>query len=167
VEIAKALGGRVIAAASSADKLELCRTHGADQLIDYSGGALRERLRELAPNGVDVVYDPVGGAYAEAAMRGLAWRGRYLVVGFAAGEIPRMPLNLVLLKGAAVLGVALGECWVREPATFRQIEAGLAGLVADGRVRAHVTARYPLERAGEALRAMLDRKIVGKVVIVP
>lgn len=167
VEIAKALGGRVIAAASSADKLELCRTHGADQLIDYSGGALRERLRELAPNGVDVVYDPVGGAYAEAAMRGLAWRGRYLVVGFAAGEIPRMPLNLVLLKGAAVLGVALGECWAREPATFRQVEAGLAGLVADGRVRAHVTARYPLERAGEALRAMLDRKIVGKVVIVP
>lgn len=167
VEIAKALGGRVIAAASSADKLELCRTHGADELIDYSGGALRERLRELAPNGVDVVYDPVGGAYAEAAMRGLAWRGRYLVVGFAAGEIPRMPLNLVLLKGAAVLGVALGECWAREPATFRQVEAGLAGLVADGRVRAHVTARYPLERAGEALRAMLDRKIVGKVVIVP
>ena len=167
VEIAKALGARVIAAASSAEKLELCRAHGADALVDYSGGALRERLRELAPNGVDVIYDPVGGAYAEPAMRALAWRGRYLVVGFAAGEIPRMPLNLVLLKGAAVLGVALGECWTREPGTFRDVEAGLARLVADGRVRAHVSARYPLERAAEALRDMLDRKVIGKVVIVP
>lgn len=167
VEIAKALGARVIAAASSAEKLELCRAHGADELVDYSGGTLRDRLRELAPNGVDVVYDPVGGAYAEPAMRGLAWRGRYLVVGFAAGEIPKMPLNLVLLKGAAVLGVALGECWNREPETFRQVEAGLSKLIADGRVSAHVTARYPLERAGEALRALLDRKIVGKVVVVP
>jgi NADPH2:quinone reductase len=168
VEIARALGARVIAAASSPEKLAVCVAHGADETIDYEAGDLRARIRELSSGrGVDVVYDPVGGKYAEPALRGLAWRGRYLVVGFAAGEIPCVPLNLVLLKGASVIGVFLGEAWARDPEIARQVDAGVADLVSSGRIRPLVSARYPLDAASLALRAMLERRVTGKIVVVP
>jgi len=119
IEIGKALGARVIACASSEEKLAVCRSHGADAGIDYANEDLRERIKALTDGrGVDVVYDPVGGPYTEPAFRSLAWRGRLLVVGFAAGEIPKLPLNLALLKGASVVGVFWGDFARREPREF-------------------------------------------------
>ncbi|MDY0038520.1 MAG: NADPH:quinone oxidoreductase family protein [Zoogloea oleivorans] len=167
VEIAKALGARVLAAASSTGKLAVCERVGADVLIDYQKDDLRQRLRAEAPTGVDVVYDPIGGARAEAALRGLAWRGRYLVVGFASGEIPKIPLNLVLLKGAEIVGVFLGETWTREPETAREIDSGMAKLIGEGRIHPYISARYPMERIADALTALLERRVSGKIVILP
>ena len=165
IEIGKALGARVIAAASSADKLEVCKRHGADDVIDYAAGDLRAQLKALAPNGPDVVYDPVGGAYTEAAFRSIGWRGRHLVVGFAAGAIPALPANLTLLKGAALIGVFWGDYARREPAKlFADVVQLLAWLRA-GKVKPEISGVYPLERGADAIQALLDRKATGKLVI--
>jgi len=166
IEIAKALGARVIAAASTEEKLAVCREHGADDTINYASEDLRARVRDLTGGkGPDVVYDPVGGQYAEPAFRSIAWRGRYLVVGFANGEIPKLPLNLALLKGASIVGVFWGDYVSREPAGFARDLAALFHLVAQGRLRPHVSARYPLARGAEALDDMMNRRVIGKVVI--
>jgi NADPH:quinone reductase len=168
VEIGKALGARVIAAASSADKLEVCRRHGADDCINYDTENLRERIKELTGGaGVDVVYDPVGGAYSEAALRSVGWRGRFLVVGFANGTIPSIALNLALLKGLSIVGVFWGEFTKREPAHAAQDMKDMMALLQAGKLKPEVSARYPFERVAEALNSVLARKAVGKIVLVP
>jgi len=168
LEIGKALGARVIAAASSAGKLAVCRAHGADETIDYATEDLRARLKAIVgEKGVDVVYDPVGGAYAEAAIRSTGWRGRYLIVGFAAGEIPRIPLNLMLLKGSSLVGVYWGEWTRREPAAAAAAMAELLGWLAEGKLKPLLSGRYPLARAGEALLALAGRQVAGKLVVEP
>lgn len=168
VEIAKALGARVVAAASSADKLAACREHGADETIDYVRENLRERLKAITGGrGVDVVCDPVGAVLAEPALRSTAWRGRYLVLGFAGGEIPRIPLNLPLLKGNSIVGVFWGEFLDREPAQAHADVQRLAALWREGRIRPHVWQRFPLERAAEAISALTERRVIGKAVVVP
>lgn len=167
VEIGKLMGARVIAAASTDAKLDVCRQRGADETINYSNEDLKERAKQLTDgNGVDVVYDCVGGVHAEQALRAIAWEGRFVVVGFTAG-IPSIPLNLVLLKSCQIVGVFYGAMTVREPERNEAIGAQLIDWVATGRLQPYVSARYPLERAGDALRAMIDRTVVGKVVITP
>jgi NADPH:quinone reductase len=166
IEIGKALGARVIACASSDDKLAVCREHGADAAINYAAGDLREQVKQLTGGaGVDVVCDPVGGRYTELALRSTAWRGRLLVVGFAAGEIPRIPLNLTLLKGCAIVGVFWGEFVRREPDRFAASVSQLAAWYREGKLRPHVSAIFPLDRTAEALRLMADRQVKGKLVI--
>src|SRR5712691_11172711 len=166
IEIGKALGARVIACASSEDKLAVCREHGADATINYAAEDLRERVKALTEGrGVDVVYDAVGGAYTEPAFRSLAWRGRLLVVGFAAGDIPKLPLNLALLKGASVVGVFWGDFARREPKAFAESVRQLARWYGEGRLRPHVSQTLPLERAAEAIQLLASRKAKGKVVL--
>jgi len=166
IEIGKALGARVIAAASSEDKLAVCRQHGADGTINYAAEDLRERLKALTEGrGPNVIYDPVGGSYSEPAFRSIAWRGRHLVVGFAAGEIPRLPLNLALLKGASVVGVFWGDFARREPARFAESVRQLARWYAEGRLKPHVGETMPLEKAREALTLMATRRVKGKLVL--
>ena len=168
VEIGKALGARVIAAASSAEKLAVCRAHGADETIDYATEDLRARLKQLTVDkGADVVYDPVGGPYTEPAIRSTAWRGRYLIVGFANGEIPRIPLNLMLLKGSSLVGVYWGDWTRREPRAAAEGMKELLGWLAAGKLRPHLSGRYPLARAADALTALGSRKVTGKLVIEP
>lgn len=168
IEIGKALGARVIAAASSAEKLAVCREHGADACIDYSREDLREAIKSATNGkGPDVIYDPVGGAYAEPALRSIAWGGRYLVVGFANGTIPALPFNLMLLKGASVVGVFWGEFAKREPQANLAGMRQLLGWLAAGTIRPHISARYPLAQTAGALNAMAARKVTGKVVIMP
>lgn len=168
VEIAKAMGARVIACASSAEKLELARAHGADVLVNYAEEDLKTRLKQLTDGcGVDMVYDPVGGELAEAALRATGWRGRYLVIGFAAGEIPKLPLNLVMLKGCDVLGVFWGDAIVREPEAHRDNMEQLLAWMREGRISPHLHAVYPIEETARALRELADRKVQGKVVIRP
>jgi NADPH2:quinone reductase len=167
VELGKLLGARVIAAASSEAKLALCRERGADETIDYSTEDLKERAKALTDGrGCDVVYDVVGGDYAEAAIRATAWGGRYLVIGFTAG-IPRIPLNLTLLKSCQIVGVFFGAMVAREPRTRDAVVHDLLELTASGRLRPHVSRRYSLDDAAQALRDMLDRKAVGKLVVEP
>ena len=166
IEIGKALGARVIAGASSEAKLAVCREHGADATINYATEDLRRRVQELTEGrGVDVVYDPVGGAYTEAAFRSLAWRGRLLVVGFAAGEIPKLPLNLPLLKGAAAVGVFWGDFARREPQAFAESVRQLVRWYGEGRLRPHVSQTLPLEKAAEALKLLASREAKGKIVL--
>jgi NADPH2:quinone reductase len=166
VEIGKALGARVIACASTDDKLAVCRAHGADETINYATDDLRERVKVLTNgSGPDVIYDPVGGAYTEPALRSIAWRGRLLVVGFAAGEIPKIPLNLTLLKGCSIVGVFWGEFTRREPQRFAESMQRLSRWYAEGRLKPHISAMFPLERAAEALTRMANREIMGKVVL--
>jgi NADPH2:quinone reductase len=166
IEIGKALGARVIACASSEEKLAVCRSHGADATINYATEDLRERIKALTEGrGVDVVYDPVGGPYTEPAFRSLAWRGRHLVVGFAAGEIPKLPLNLALLKGASVVGVFWGDFARRQPKEFAQSIGQLARWYADGKLKPHVSHTMPLEKAAEALKLMAARQVTGKLVL--
>jgi NADPH:quinone reductase len=166
VEIGKALGARVIACASTDDKLAVCRAHGADETINYDSEDLRERVKALTGGrGVDVVYDPVGGAYTEPALRSLAWRGRLLVIGFAAGDIPKIPLNLPLLKGCAIVGVYWGEFARREPRRFAESMDLLARWFSDGKLKPHVSHTYPLDRAADALTLMANRQVKGKVVL--
>jgi len=168
IEIGKALGARVIAAASSEEKLAVCREHGADATINYATEDLREAIKAATGGkGPDVIYDPVGGEYAEAAFRSIGWRGRYLVVGFANGEIPKLPFNLALLKGASIVGVFWGEYAKREPAANARAMRQLMGWMAEGKIRPHISARYPLEQTAQALNDMAARKVTGKVVIVP
>lgn len=166
VEIAKLMGARVIAAASSPEKLERCRKHGADDLLNYSTTDLKQGLRDLTDGrGVDVIYDCVGDKYSEPALRSIAWGGRFLVIGFAAGQIPKIPLNLALLKSCAIVGVFWGEAARREPAAHRANMAQVLGWVAEGRLRPHVHATYPLERTGEAIKSLETRQAVGKVIL--
>lgn len=168
VEIAKALGARVIAAASSDEKLAVCREHGADELINYREQDLRERLKTLTQGrGVDLVCDPVGGAYSEPALRAMAWRGRYLVIGFADGNIPRIALNLPLLKGCSVVGVFWGDFVRREPEAAQRDLQALVALYRAGRIHPHISARYPLDQVPQALRALMARQVSGKAVVVP
>jgi NADPH:quinone reductase len=166
IEIGKAMGARVIACASSEEKLAVCRSHGADATINYSTGDLRERLKVLTEGrGADVIYDPVGGPYSEPAFRSIAWRGRHLVVGFAAGEIPKLPLNLALLKGASVVGVFWGDFVRREPTHFAESLRQLTKWYAEGRLKPHVSQTLPLEKAAEALKLMAARQVTGKLVL--
>jgi NADPH2:quinone reductase len=166
IEIGKALGARVIACASSDEKLAVCRQHGADETINYATEDLRERIRALAgAKGVDVIYDAVGGPYTEPAFRSIAWRGRHLVIGFAAGDIPKLPLNLALLKGASVVGVFWGEFTKREPQAFAQSARQLARWYKEGKLKPHVSATFPLAQAAEAMNLLVSRKAKGKVVI--
>jgi NADPH2:quinone reductase len=166
VEIGKAMGAKVIAAASSAEKLAVAKAAGADELIDYSQASLKEEIKRLTGGqGVDVIYDPVGGELFDQAVRGLAWQGRLLVVGFASGTIPQMAANLVLLKGAAVLGVFWGAFAQRQPednaANFRQLFAWHA----EGKLKPLVSKTYPLAEAGAAIDALGQRRAVGKLVV--
>jgi NADPH2:quinone reductase len=167
VEIGKIMGARVIAAASSEAKLALAREHGADLLINYGASDLRERLREAtAGKGVDLVYDPVGGAYAEPALRSLTAGGRYLVIGFASGEIPKIALNLLLLKVVSLVGVFWGAFAKAQPQRNAANMAELLAWYTQGRLRPHVSATFPLERYRDALDAVMQRKALGKVVLV-
>ena len=168
VQIGHALGARVIAAASSQEKLDICKANGADETINYASEDLRARLKELTGSkGPDVIYDPVGGALAEPAFRSIAWGGRYLVVGFATGDIPSLPLNLPLLKGASVTGVFWGEFARRDPRGNARNLQTMIGWMKEGRMKLHVSKTYPLEGAAQALRDLEARKVMGKVVIVP
>ncbi len=168
VEIAKAMGARVIAAASSVEKLALARRAGADETIDYTQEGWRRQVEALTGGrGVDLVYDPVGGPYSESAMRATAWRGRYLVVGFAAGEIPKLPLNLVLLKERVVLGVFWGEAMHRDPAQCRTDMRQLGDWFAAGKLHPPVTDRVPLSGAAAAIARLAGRRAMGKLVVLP
>lgn len=166
VELGKVMGLRVIAAASTDEKLAVCQDHGADEVINYSKEDLKVRAKELTDgDGVDIVYDPVGGDYTEAALRATAWGGRLLVIGFAAGPIPKIPLNLTLLKGCDIRGVFWGSFAAREPKRNAQNLMELVAMFNDGTIRPHISARYPLDETGAALRAVMDRKATGKIVI--
>jgi NADPH2:quinone reductase len=168
IEIGKALGARVIAAASSDEKLEVCKAHGADATINYSTEDLREAIKATTDGkGPDVIYDPVGGSYTEPAFRSIAWRGRYLVIGFANGEIPKLPLNLPLLKGASVVGVFWGEFTKREPKANVAAMQELMKWMAEGKIKPHISGRYALAETAQALNDMAARKVTGKVVIQP
>jgi NADPH2:quinone reductase len=166
VEIAKQIGARVIAAASSDEKLNLCKEHGADEVINYSTEDLKSRIKELTDGkGADVIYDPVGGVYSEAALRAIAWEGRFLVVGFAAGQIPKIPLNLTLLKGCQIVGVFWGSFAMKDPNRNMQNSLQLMAWYAEGKLKPHIHKLYPLNETADALEEMMARKVKGKVVI--
>jgi NADPH2:quinone reductase len=168
VELGKIMGARVIACASSTDKLAFARQHGADEVVNYADEDLRDALKRLSgEHGIDVVYDPVGGAQAEPALRALGWEGRFLVIGFAAGEIPKLPLNLVLLKSCDVRGIFWGAWIAREPEKHHANTAELLAWCAAGKLSAHVHRTYRLEEAAAALRSLSDRSVMGKVVLRP
>ena len=168
VELGALIGARVIAAASTDDKLAFCREHGASEVINYTTEDLKDRVKALTSgNGVDVVYDPVGGSLAETALRGTAWQGRYLVVGFASGDIPKIPLNLVLLKGCQIVGVFWGSFAMREPARNRAHADQIFRWVAEGKLRPAIDAVLPFDRAAEALGRLDARKVKGKLVLTP
>jgi NADPH2:quinone reductase len=166
VQLGKLMGARVIACASSPEKLDVCRGLGADEVIEYTKADLRKELARISERGVDVTLDPIGGALSEASVRSLAWGGRHLVVGFAAGEIPRLPLNLPLLKGCAVVGVAWDTYSRRDPEGARAIIAELTAWIAAGTLKPVVAATYPLSEAATALELLAQRKIKGKAVVV-
>ncbi|MGK0364082.1 MAG: NADPH2:quinone reductase [Saprospiraceae bacterium] len=166
VELGKQMGAHVIAAASTAEKLNLCKEHGADELINYNEENLKERVKELTnKKGVDVIYDPVGGDYANPALRTMARKGRYLVVGFAAGEIPKIPLNLVLLKECSIVGVFWGTFTQKEPKQNYQNVAQMVQWFHEGKLKPHIHGTYPLENAVHALEDIAARKVKGKAVI--
>ena len=167
VQLGKAMGARVIAAASSDAKLDVCRQNGADDVINYASDDLRSRVKALtAGKGVDVIYDPVGGPYSEPALRDMAWNGRFLVVGFAAGDIPKVPLNLALLKGCSIVGVFWGAFTRNEPENNRRNNEELIELFVQGKVKPHIHATYPLARTAEALNEVLNKRVSGKIVLV-
>ena len=166
VELGAVMGANVIAAASTDDKLALCREYGAAMTINYATEDLKTRIRELTGGkGADVVYDAVGGDYSEPALRSMAWEGRFLVIGFAAGEIPRIPLNLALLKSCDIVGVFWGAFVGRERERNRQNIEELMGWWREGKLRPHVSSIYPLEKSGDAIRELADRRAKGKVVV--
>ena len=166
IEIGKYLGAQVIAAASTAEKLEFASDLGADHLIDYSNDSLRDRVKELVPSGVDVVYDPVGGEMTEQAFRSLAWNGRHLVVGFAAGVIPELPINLALLKGASLVGVFWGRSLTEEPQRAFQNFIELAELANAGAIHPRVSQRFRLDQYEEAFGVFENRTVMGKAIFV-
>lgn len=166
VELGRLMGARVIAAASTEEKLEVCRRHGAHETINYDKEDLKTRIRELTGGlGADVVYDAVGGPYAEPALRSTAWDGRYLVVGFAAGDIPRIPLNLPLLRGCSVIGVFQGSFAQRFPERHRRNVEQLGAWWREGRISPFVSATFPLEQGADAIRELAERRAVGRVVV--
>jgi NADPH2:quinone reductase len=166
VEIGAAMGAHVIACASTPEKLDFARAHGAAEGIDYAQEDLKEALKKrTGGRGVDCVYDAVGGAFSEAALRAMAWEGRFLVVGFAAGDIPKIPLNLLLLKGCALLGVYWGEFVKRDPQAHRENMAQIFDWVAQGVLSAHVQAVYPLAEIREALEMLKTRRAQGKILL--
>jgi NADPH2:quinone reductase len=168
VEIGQRIGARVIAAASTPEKVAFCKAHGADEGICYGTEDLKARIKALTDgNGADVIYDPVGGTLSEPALRGIAWQGRFLVVGFAAGEIPKIPLNLVLLKGCQVVGVIWGNWALREPQKNREMMARLVEQVAAGQLKPQVDAALPFTKATEALERIERRAVRGKLLLVP
>jgi NADPH2:quinone reductase len=166
VELGKLFGAKVIAAASSEEKLELCRQLGADEVINYSEVSLKDALKELTGGkGVDVIYDPVGGDYAEPALRSMAWNGRYLVIGFASGPIPKIPLNLTLLKGCSIVGVFWGRFTGEEPEVHRQNITELWELFESGKIAPVVTDCFPIEEYQKAYACMVERRARGKVIM--
>ena len=174
VELGKAMGARVIAAASSQEKVDLCLSRGASSGMVYPRGPFdRESQKAMSsifkdacgPDGVDVIYDGIGDAYAEPALRSIAWEGKYLVVGFAAGEIPKIPLNLALLKGCEIVGVFWGAWVGKNPERHQASIAELMKMYVDGKIKPHIQARFPLERGGEAITMLAERKAMGKVVV--
>jgi NADPH2:quinone reductase len=166
VEIAKLMGARVIAVASSEQKLAVCRQHGADELLDYSVTGLKQGLRDLTGGrGVDIIYDCIGGEHSEAALRSIAWMGRFLVVGFAAGSIPRIPLNLLLLKSCDLIGVFWGQAASRDPTGHRANMRAVLEWVASGRLKPHIHATYALGEIAQAIKVLDRREATGKVVI--
>ncbi len=166
VELGKVMGAKVIAAASTDDKLALCRDYGADETINYTTANLKDEVKRLTGGkGVDVIYDPVGDRFAEPAFRSIAWNGRYLIVGFAGGNIPSLPLNLPLIKGASLVGVFWGAFTQAEPAAHRANMAELLAWYSEGKLRPHVSRHFPLEEGPAAIRWMMDRKATGKVVL--
>ncbi|MEE2675225.1 MAG: NADPH:quinone oxidoreductase family protein [Myxococcota bacterium] len=167
IDLAKAIGARVIAAASSEEKLALCRERGADETIDYSREDLKTRAKELSGGGVDMVYDPVGGDYAEPALRACAPGARYLVIGFAAGEIPHFRANLILLKSCQVVGVDWGGSERRAPGGNDRLLAELAEMIDRGELAPRAPAAFPLEQAGQVLTDLTERRLAGKAVLIP
>jgi NADPH2:quinone reductase len=168
IEIGKQMGARVIACASSDEKCAFAKKHGADETVNYGTGDLRAELKRLGgTRGIDVIYDPVGDKYAEPALRSMAWEGRYLVIGFAAGEIPKVPLNLVLLKGFDIVGVHWGAFVEREPAKEAANMSEIVRWCAEGKLSAHVHAVYPLADTAKALKDIAARKIMGKAILKP
>ncbi|GJM36210.1 MAG: oxidoreductase [Saprospiraceae bacterium] len=166
VELGKLMGAKVIAAASTDEKLALCKTYGADETINYTTEDLKAKIKELTGGkGADVVYDPVGGKYTEAALRATAWEGRFLVVGFAAGDIPKIPLNLPLLKGCDIVGVFWGRFAMESPDKNIQNTMELMQWYTAGKLKPHIHAIYPLAETAKALEEMMDRKVRGKIVI--
>jgi len=168
IQLGKHLGAKVIAAASTPEKVAFCKRMGADEGIAYGSEDLKERVKSLTGgDGADVVYDPVGGPYSEAALRAIAWKGRFLVVGFAAGDIPKVPLNLVLLKGCQVVGVFWGAFAMRETAKNRANCEQVLRWVAGGKLKPHLDATLPFARAAEALERLERREVQGKIALVP
>jgi NADPH2:quinone reductase len=168
VELGTIMGAKVIAAASSDEKLALCKQYGASEVINYDKEDLRERIKEISNGkGVDVIYDPVGGNYTEAAFRSIAWKGRYLVVGFASGTIPNLPLNLVLLKGASIVGVFWGAFSTKESKQSMLNFQELLELIEKGNLKPHIHAQYQFEQVAEALNEILHRKVRGKIILKP
>jgi NADPH2:quinone reductase len=168
VELGKLMGARVIACASSDEKLAFARAHGADETVNYTSEDLRDGLKRLGgEHGIDVVYDPVGGHYAEPAVRALAWQGRYLVVGFTTGEIPKLPLNLVLLKSCDIRGVFWGSWSKREPQAQHALLTDVVRWAAADKLSAHVHAVFPLTEIATAMKLISDRKVMGKIVLRP
>ncbi len=165
VDIARKLGARVVAAASGTEKLALCRTRGAAHVIDYTTEDLKERIRELTEGGAHAVIDPVGGAAAEQALRSVRWGGTFVTLGYASGTIPKIALNLVLLKGITVKGMEIRTFGLHQPELERRDRHELLALFAAGRLRPYIGARFPLADAAAALRYVADRRAVGKVVI--
>jgi NADPH2:quinone reductase len=165
VQIGSLLGASVTAVASSAEKLEIAKSYGAHRLVNHRSGDLRQALREALPEGADVVVDPVGGDLAQPALRALGWGGRFVTVGYASGVIPRIPLNLVLLKGVQILGFEFRGFTTNEPDEFRRNEDELLKLFAEGRVAPHIGAAFPLDDVAAALRYVADGQAIGKVLI--
>jgi len=166
VELGKLMGAKVIAAASTQEKLKLCKKYGADETINYSTEDLKSRVKELTEGkGVDVVYDPVGGNYSEPALRATAWEGRYLVVGFAAGEIPKIPLNLPLLKGCQVVGVFWGNFMMKDVSKGMTNSMELMQMFSQNKIKPHIQKIYNLEDTPKALEDMMARKVMGKIVV--
>lgn len=168
IHVAKLMGAKVIAVASSGEKLAYCREHGADIGLNYKDRSLKAALRELTDNhGVDVLYDCVGGDSAEPALRAMAWEGRYLVIGFAAGEIPRLPLNLVLLKGCSIIGVFWTAFLERSPEAHRENTRQTLEWAAEGKIAPHIQATFPLVETAKALSLIEQRKVSGKLIVLP
>jgi len=166
VELAKLIGARVIACASTDEKLALCKKYGADELIKYTEEDLKQRIKELTDGrGTDVVYDPVGSSFTEAALRATAWKGRYLVVGFAAGDIPKIPLNLPLLKGCQIVGVFWGRFTQENPSQNMGNSLQIMQWLNEGKIKPHIYKTYSLENAPKALEEMMNRRVMGKVVV--
>ncbi|MEM8751604.1 MAG: NADPH:quinone oxidoreductase family protein [Pseudomonadota bacterium] len=165
VELGKAMGAKVIAGASTDEKCEVAKAHGADEVVNYSKDDIKETVRKLSGGGVDVVYDPVGDKLAEPSVRALGWEGRYLVVGFAGGEIPKIPLNLMLLKSADIRGVFWGQWIARNPEKHRQNVAEFLEMYAEGKIKPRISAAYPLEEFVKAYDDIAERRAMGKVVL--